>query len=101
MSALRGKPEVGIGQLDFCFCEGFRMPAPWRWRRAHRGRRPPTSKGGNRWGAGRWRGAGYGDLSAAVEVCDWSRGDPANWPTVKRLMHERWIGSNAVKCRTI
>ena len=25
----------------------------------------------------------------------------ASWPTVRRLMHERWMGSNAVNCRTI
>ena len=51
--------------------------------------------------AGRWRGGSYGDLGAADEVCDWSRGDPAIWPAVKRLMHERWIRSNAVNSRTI
>jgi len=28
--------------------EGLRMPAPRRWRGAHRGRRTQTSNGGNR-----------------------------------------------------
>ena len=65
------------------------------------GRRTQTSKGGNR-GRGRgWRGLGYGDLSAADEVGEWSRGAPASLWMVKRLLDERRVASNSVSCRTI
>jgi hypothetical protein len=67
-----------------------------------RGRRPQTSKGGNRGRGYRgWRGVGYGDLSAADEVCEWSRGAPASRWTVKRLLDERRVASTAVNWRTI
>jgi hypothetical protein len=52
-------------------------------------------------GARRWRGVDYGDLSAADELCEWSRADPASCPTVKGLMDERRVASIAVNCRTI
>src|SRR5258708_2568573 len=48
------EPNILLGAASACqtlydrSCEGFRMPAPWRWCRARRGRRPQTSKGGNR-----------------------------------------------------
>ena len=58
------------------------------------GRKPREAVGG-------WRGVGYGDLSAADEVCEWSRADPASCPTVKGLTDERRVASNAVNCRTI
>src|SRR5436190_5755559 len=47
------------------------------------------------------RGVGYGDLSAADEVCEWSRGAPASRWTVKRLLDERRVASIAVNCRTV
>jgi hypothetical protein len=43
----------------------------------------------------------YGDLSAADTVCDWGGADAAGWLTVKRLMEEQQITSNATNCRTI
>ena len=65
------------------------------------GRRTQTSKGGNR-GRGRgWRGLGYGDLSAADEVGEWSRGAPASRWMVERLLDEPRVASNSVSCRTI
>jgi hypothetical protein len=48
-----------------------------------------------------WRGLGYGDLSAADEVGEWSRGAPASRWTVKRLLDERRGASNPVNSRTI
>ena len=66
-----------------------------------RGRRTQTSKGGNR-GRGRgWRGLGYGDLSAADEVGEWSRGAPASRWMVEWLLDEPRVASNSVSCRTI
>jgi hypothetical protein len=47
------------------------------------------------------RGESYGDLSAAAEVCEWSRGAPASRWTVKRLLDGRRVASTAVKCWTI
>jgi hypothetical protein len=65
------------------------------------GRRTQTSRGGNR-GRGRgWRGLGYGDLGAADEVGEWSRGGPANRRMVKRPQDERRAASNSVICRRI
>jgi hypothetical protein len=66
------------------------------------GRRTQTSKGGNR-GRGHVGGEapGYGDLSAADEVGERSRGAPASRWTVKRLLDERRVASNSVSCRTI
>src|SRR5438105_15630236 len=46
------------------------------------------------------RGVGFGDLSAAGEVCEWSRGAPAGRWTVKRLLDERRGASIGVDCRT-
>jgi hypothetical protein len=43
----------------------------------------------------------YGDLSAAGEVCDWDRADPASVPTVKRLKNEASLASDIINCRTI
>jgi hypothetical protein len=62
-------------------------------------RKPPREEtaGGGRGS----RGVRYGDLSAADEVCEWSRGAPASRPTVKRPLDERRVASNAVMCRTI
>ena len=47
------------------------------------------------------RRVGYGDLSAADEVCEWSRGAPAGRWTVKRLLDERRVASIAVNGRTV
>jgi len=52
-------------------------------------------------GARGWRGVDYGDLSAADEVCERRRADPAGCPTVKGLIDERRVASKAVNCRTI
>jgi hypothetical protein len=62
-------------------------------------RKPPREETAG--GVRGWRGVGYGDLSAADEVCEWSRGAPASQPTVKRLLDERRIALIAVNCRTI
>ena len=62
-------------------------------------RKPPREETA---GGGRgWCGVGYGDLNAADEVCEWSRGAPASRWTVKRLLDERRVALNAVNCRTI
>jgi len=62
-------------------------------------RKPPMEETA---GGGRgWRGLGYGDLSAADEVSEWSRGAPASRWMVKRLLDERWVASNSVRCGTI
>src|SRR5882757_3008311 len=69
---------------------------------AHTGagvRKPPREETAG--GVRGWRGVGYGDLSAADEVCEWSRGAPASWRTVKRLPEERRVASITVNCRTI
>src|SRR5215217_4356790 len=43
--ACRGKQSISVsgqkrtshlGRVEFWVCEGFRMPAPWRWRGGHR-----------------------------------------------------------------
>src|SRR6266540_956686 len=62
-------------------------------------RKPPREEAAR--GVRGCRGVGYGDLSAADEVCEWSRGAPASRWTVKRLLDERRVASNAVICRTI
>src|SRR2546429_5758153 len=62
-------------------------------------RKPPREETAG--GARGWRGEGYGDLSAADEVCGWSRGAPAGRPIVKRLTDERRGASIAAKFRTI
>jgi hypothetical protein len=49
-------------QQSICYCEGYRMPAPHEPFHAHGGRRPITSKGGNR-GCGTYGGAAGFDLS--------------------------------------
>ena len=40
-------------------------------------------------------------MSAADEVSEWSRGAPASRWMVKRLLDERWVASNSVRCGTI
>jgi hypothetical protein len=62
-------------------------------------RKPPREETAG--GARGWRGVGYGDLSAADEVGEWSRGAPASRWTVKRLLDERRVASNSISCRTI
>src|SRR4030081_361803 len=78
------------------------MPAPRRWRGEHGGPTYANLQGRKpREGARGWRGVGYGDLSAADEVGERSRGAPASRWTVKRLLGERRVASNSVSCRTI
>jgi hypothetical protein len=101
-SAVAGKADIDHRQLDGSFCEGLRMPAPRRWRGAHGGPAYANLQGRKpREGARGWRGVGYGDLSAADELGERSRGAPASRWTVKRLLDERRVASNSVSCRTI
>jgi hypothetical protein len=46
------------------------------------------------------RGVGYGDLSAADEVCEWRRGAPASRWTMKRLLAERGVLKQALRLDT-
>src|ERR1700692_160046 len=69
---------------------------------AHSGagvRKPPREETAG--GARGWGGVGYGDLSGAGEVGEWSQAAPASRWTVKRLLDERRVASNSVSCRTI
>ena len=62
-------------------------------------RKPPMEETA---GGGRGcRGLGYGDLSAADEVSEWSRGVPASRWLVEGLLDERRVALNSVGCRTI
>jgi len=62
-------------------------------------RKPPREETA---GGGRGcRGLGYGDLSAADEVGEWSRGAPASRWMVERLLDGPRVASNSVSCRTI
>ena len=82
--------------------KGFGCRPLERRRRVFGGRRPKASKGGNRaLGNVRPCRGRYGDLSAAGELADMDRADPAGCAAMMRFVNGRRIASHMMNCRTI